>query len=183
MHRQHLALQFGQFVRCEQGGQGVHHVAAVGACQQQALGSPVGVADGDAHQKTIQLRFRQCKGAQLVLRVLGGNHKKRVGQGAGGAFHRHLLFLHGLQQCALRFGAGAVDFIGQQHLREHGAGMEHEGFLAALIDRHAGEIAGHQVGRELHARELQAKGARQRMGQRGLAHPRNVLDEQMPPGQ
>lgn len=44
--------------------------------------------------KTIQLRFRQRKGAQLVLRVLGGNHKKRVGQGAGGAFHRHLLFLH-----------------------------------------------------------------------------------------
>jgi hypothetical protein len=41
------------------------------------------------------------------------------------------------QQCALRLGAGAVDFIGQQHLREHRAGMEDEGLLAALVHRHA----------------------------------------------
>ena len=45
----HLALQLGQFVRCEQGGQGVHHVAAVGAASSRRSAARSGVADGDAH--------------------------------------------------------------------------------------------------------------------------------------
>ncbi len=42
---------------------------------------------------------------------------------------------------------------------------------------------GMQVGRELHARKLQAEAWRQRVGQRGLAHARHVLDQQVPAGQ
>ncbi len=179
----HLALQLGQFVVRQHGQHAVHHVPPVGACQQHALGCAVGVADGDAHQEPVQLRFRQCKGAQLVVRVLRGNHKEGVREGAGFAFDRHLFFFHGFEQRALRLGAGTVDFVGQQHLGEHGARVEHKGLLAALVHRHPREVAGHQVGRELHARELQAKGARQGVGQGGFPHPRDVFDEQVPAGQ
>jgi hypothetical protein len=55
--------------------------------------------------------------------------KEGAGQGAGFAFHRDLLFFHGLQQRALGLGAGAVDFVGQQHLGKHRAGVEHKGSL------------------------------------------------------
>ena len=86
-----------------------------------------------------------------------------MGQGAGLALDGHLALFHRLEQGALRLGAGAVDFIGQQHLREHRAGMEDERFLAALVDGNPREVAGHQVGGELDARKAQTEGARQRV--------------------
>jgi len=58
--------------------------------------------------------------------------------------------------------------------------MKDKGFLAAFVHAHAHEVAGHQVGGELHARELQAQRDGQRVRQRGLAHTRNVLDQQVP---
>jgi hypothetical protein len=82
----------------------------------------------------------------------------------GSALGRDLALLHGLEQGALGLGAGAVDLVGQQHLGEHRAGMEDEGLAGALEDGHAREVAGHEVGRELHARELQPEAVRQRMG-------------------
>jgi hypothetical protein len=105
--------------------------------------------------------------------------KNGAGQGPRLALDRDLLFLHGFEQGALGLGAGAVDFVGQQHLGKHRAGVEHKGFLAALVDRHAGQVAGHQVGGELHARELQAEGPCQRMGQGGLADTGDVFDQQV----
>jgi hypothetical protein len=61
--------------------------------------------------------------------------------------------------------------------------VEHEGILAALEHRNARQVAGHQVGGELHTRELQPEGARQRMGQGRLAHAGDVFDQQVPAGQ
>jgi len=65
----------------------------------------------------------------------------------------------------------------------NGAGVEHKGFFAALVHRHAGQVTGHQVGGELHPRELQAEGARQRVGQGGFAHAGYVVDQQVTTGQ
>ena len=42
------------------------------------------------------------------------------------AFHRDLTLFYGLQQRTLRLGRGAVDLVGQQHLREDRAGHEGE---------------------------------------------------------
>ena len=57
--------------------------------------------------------------------------------------------------------------------------MEDEGLLLALEHRHPGQVARHQVGGELHARERQPEAARERLRQRGLAYARHVLDQQM----
>ena len=51
--------------------------------------------------------------------VLGGDDQKRLGQRMRVAVHRHLALVHRLQQRGLRFGSGAVDFIGQQDIRKH----------------------------------------------------------------
>ena len=38
--------------------------------------------------------------------------------------HRHLRFIHHLEQRRLRFRRGAVDFIGQHDVRENRSGLE-----------------------------------------------------------
>ena len=81
------------------------------------------------------------------------------------------------------FGAGAVDFVGQQHLGKQGAGVEDEFLLGSLINRNTRQVARHQISRELNAGKLQAKRSGQGMGQRGFAHARHVFYEQVPPGQ
>jgi hypothetical protein len=55
--------------------------------------------------------------------------------------------------------------------------------LAALEDTDPDQVAGHQVGGELHARELQPERHRQRVGQGGLADAGHVFDQQVPAGQ
>src|SRR5256885_17245366 len=64
------------------------------------------------------------------------------------ALGRDLSLLHGFEQGALRLGAGAVDLVGQQHLGENGARVEDKGLAGALVDGHAGEVAGHEVDRK-----------------------------------
>ena len=93
------------------------------------------------------------------------------------------MFFHRLEQRALRLGAGAVDLVGQQHLREDRAGVEDEGLLAALVDADADQVGGHQVGGELGAREPQAQRHRERLRERGLADAGDVLDEQVAAGE
>ena len=165
---------------CHHGLQAGQRNAAIIARQQGTLRLPVGVAEGDAHQKAVQLAFGQRIGAKLLGGVLRGHHEEGAGQLARGVVHRDLALLHGFQQGALRARAGAVDLVGQQHLREHRAGVEDEGLAAALEHAHAHEVAGHEVGRELHAGEAQAERYRQRLRQRGLAHPGHILDQQVP---
>ncbi len=183
MHRLHLALQRGQVFARQQRQHAARHLAPVLAGQEQAFGRAVGVAQRDAHQKAVELRFGQQIGANLVVRVLRGDDEEGLGQGAGFAFHADLLFLHGFEQCALRAGAGAVDLVGQQHLGKDRAGVKDKSFAAALVHRDAYQIAGHQVGGELYARKLQSEGVRQGVSQRRLADAGHVFDEQMAAGE
>ena len=72
---------------------------------------------------------------------------------------------------------GAVDFVGQQHLREDGARVEAECIQFALINRDARHIGRQQVAGELDAVELQAQRQRQGVRKRGLADARQVFEQ------
>jgi hypothetical protein len=61
--------------------------------------------------------------------------------------------------------------------------MEDKGVLGALEHTDPDQVARHQVGGELHARELQPQRDRQRVRQRGLADAGHVLDQQVAAGQ
>ena len=61
-----------------------------------------------------------------------------------------------------------------------GPGMEAEGLRALVVDRHAQHVGGQEVARELHAGVLEPERCRQRLGEGGLAHAGDVLDEEMP---
>jgi hypothetical protein len=86
---------------------------------------------------------------------------------------RHLALLHGLEQGRLRLGRRTVDLVGEQEVREHRAGQELQRVPAGggvfLDDVRAGDVSGHQVGRELHPAELHRQRARQGPSHQGLA--------------
>ncbi len=89
-----------------------------------------------------------------------------------------LIFLHRLEKGGLGFGRRAVDFVGEDDVCEDGAFDEAEPSappVAILFQNvRAGDVGGHQVGRELDAVKFKLKdpgeGAdHQRLGQAGYA--------------
>ncbi len=117
----------------------------------------------------------------MVLdRILRGDHQKGLRQAMRVAVHRHLALVHRLEQRGLRLGSGAVDLVGQQDVGEHRPGLELEALLAGRVDGDAHHVAGQHVAGELDALEGAVQAAGQRVRQRGLAHARNALDQQVP---
>ncbi len=150
------------------------------ALQQHPFGGAIGIAQADAHQKTVELGFRQGKGTDLVGRVLGGDDEKRLGQRAGLAFSGDLPFLHGFEKGALGFWRGAVDLVGEDQLGEDRPLVKMKPFRTPLVHRYTDYIGRQQIAGELDALVVQPHQGRQQMRQGGLAHAGKILDEQMP---
>jgi hypothetical protein len=89
------------------------------------------------------------------------------------------VLLHRLEQRRLRLRRGAVDFVCEDHLREDRPGVELEAARFALVDRHADDVGGQHVARELDALELQAQRAGEHVRERGLANAGQVFDQQV----
>ena len=141
----------------------------------------LGVARRQRHvqleQKAVQLRFGQLVGALVFDRVLGGGDDERVGQRLGFAVHADLALLHRLEQRGLCLGRGAVDLVGQQQVGEHRTRPEHERGGACVVDQRTGDVAGHQVGGELHPLEFQLQGGGHGPHQQRLRHSRNAFQQ------
>ena len=96
------------------------------------------------------------------------------------------MLLHRFEQGALGLRSGAVDFVGEHDVREDGAAPELEAFppLCVVIDHGRPEdVRGHQVGRELNARESERERLAQRSHEHRLAEPWHPLEERVPPGE
>ena len=134
-------------------------------------------------QEAVELRLGQRVGAFLLDRVLGGQHVEGFGQRVGGARHRHVMFLHGLQQGRLGAGARAVDLVGHQELGEDRPFHETEraATLGALL-QHLGprDVGGHQVGRELHAPGFEPQHGAERFHQPGLREAGDAHQQPVP---
>ena len=79
----------------------------------------------------------------------------------------YLMFLHGFQQRCLRLWRRAIDLVGEDDLREHGALDEAQRPAAALVveDLGARDVGRHQVRGELDALEAQVQNLGQRLDQ------------------
>jgi hypothetical protein len=75
-------------------------------------------------RKRSSCDFGQGIGADLVGRVLGGDDEERRGQRPGLALDRDLVLLHRLEQGALGLRPARIDLVGEQHMREHRAGVK-----------------------------------------------------------
>ena len=96
------------------------------------------------------------------------------------ALDRDLCLLHDLEQRRLRLRRRAVDLVGDDEIREHGAAPRAELPRPRIVDRVAGDVGRHEVGRELDAREAAADRLRECLDQQRLAQPRHAFDEHVP---
>ena len=115
--------------------------------------------------------------------VLGGDNREGPGQGVAHAVHSDLALLHGFQQGALGFGAGAVDLIGQKEVAQGRAGPVGKAPRVPVPHREAHHVGGHHLGGELHPVVLQAHSFGKGQGQGGFSHAGVVLQQDVPPGQ
>src|SRR5882762_9594869 len=138
-----------------------------------------GIAHFDAHQETVELRFRQGIGAVMLDRILRGDHEKRLRQRERFAVDGDLRFVHGFKKRGLRARGGAVDFVSEDHVGENRAGTKFKITRLGIVDADAENIAGEQVRRELDALKTAVKGFCERLCESGLADAGNVFDEQM----
>ena len=74
----------------------------------------------------------------------------------------------------------AVDLVGEQEVAEDGAELGVERPLAGAVDARADEVGGHEVGRELDARERAAEDAGRRLDRQRLGQAGHALDQQVP---
>ena len=147
------------------------------------LGLLVRVAHGNPCHEPVPLGLRERVRALHFNRVLRGHHHKRLIEFVGLAVHGDLVLLHALQQGRLGLGRGAVDFVADDDVGEHRAGPELEGPGRLVVDGHARDVGREQVRGELDPADRTVDGAGKSLGQQGLAHPGDVLQEQVALGQ
>ena len=81
--------------------------------------------------------------------ILGRQDHKRIIKGKTLITDGYLALLHGLEQSALDFGRGPVDFISQNDIGKYRSFAGGEISCFGIVDQGADKITGKQVGREL----------------------------------
>ena len=142
-----------------------------------------GIAHGQAQEETIHLRGGQHKCALMLDGVLRCQHEEGIRQRIRLAVDGRLALFHGFQQRGLRARNGAVDLIGQQDVGVHRAALELKIAALLVIDHHAYDVRGQQIGRELQTAEIAAQGDGQRANQRGFAAAGQIAEQHMAAGE
>ena len=133
------------------------------------------VVDEDLEQEPVELGLGQGIRALLLDRILGRQHEERVRQTVLVPARGHLPFLHGLQERSLGLRGSSVDLVGEHEVGEerprHEPQFPRPGGPVLVQDLGAGNIAGHEVGRELDPAEFQGQGLCQRVDHERLGQP------------
>jgi hypothetical protein len=91
------------------------------------------------------------------------------------------MFLHGFEKSGLSFRRRAIDFVGENDVREHGTFRENERALPWLIcllqNIGAGDVGRHEVGRELNAAETERHHLRKGIDDGGFREAGNAHEQ------
>ena len=90
------------------------------------------------------------------------------------------MFLHGFEQGGLHLGGGAVDFVGEEQVREDRALLRHEGAFLRIVDHRTDHVGGQEIGRERDALELESDRLGERFDGGGLGQPGDAFEEDVP---
>ena len=141
-----------------------------------------GVADDELEEEAVELRLGQRVGALVLDGVLGGDHEERVGQRAGvpSSVTCRSCMASSSADCVL----GGVRLISSARSRlvNTGPGRKRKLPSARLVE-HAlpDDVAGHEVGRELHALEVHVERRGDRLHQQGLRRAGHTLEQDVAP--
>ena len=137
------------------------------------------VADQHLQHEAVDLRLRQRVRPLGLDRVLRRHHEERLGNAVRVVADRDLSLLHHLEERRLHLRGRAVDLVGEQEVAEDRPELGVERALLLAVDPRADEVRGHEVGRELDARERPAEHAGRRLDRQRLREPGNALDEEV----
>ena len=141
------------------------------------------IIDLDLKQEPIQLRLGQRIRSFLFDGVLRRQHKERLGQFMIDAALADSSLLHRLEHGRLRLWRRAVDFIRQNDVRENRTFEKLElpftGGLILVNHLRAGDVGGHQIGRELNALEPQMQRLRQAADHQCFSQSRHTHQQRM----
>ena len=143
----------------------------------------VRIVEQDLEHEPVELRLGQGIGPLGLDRVLGREHDERRGDRVGRVTDRDLVLLHDLEQRRLDLRRGAVDLVGQQEVREHGAELRLERRLARSVDARADEVGRHEVRRELDPLERATEDVREGLDRQGLGEAGDALEQDVSAGQ
>src|SRR5205823_7522020 len=115
-------------------------------------------------------------------RILCCDDKKWLRQFVSHAIDRDVPLLHRLEQRALRFGSGAIDFVDQYDLRKERATMKNEPLLIAIENGIAENVGREEIACELDALKGETKRTGERLRECRLANAGNVFNKQMTAG-
>ena len=138
-----------------------------------------GVGDDELEHEAVDLCFGEGVGSLLVDGVLGGEDEEGVRELEGVVADGDLAFLHGLEEGALDFGGGAVDFVGEDDVGEDGAFPGGEVAGAGGVEHGSDDGGGEEVGSELDAVEGGGEGSCEAGDGEGLGESGESLDEDM----
>ena len=156
----------------------VRRDALVREVEHRELRLGVGVVELDLEEEAVELAFGEGEDALVLVRVLRGDDEERVGELVRLPVDRDLALAHRLEQRGLGAGRRAVDLVGEEDVREHGAG--HEEVLAGADDVLAVELYRRRVRRELDALEGRAEHVRDGAGEERLRAAGRALEEDVP---
>ena len=141
------------------------------------------IAEPVQEHEAVELRLGQLEGAGLLDRVLRGDDQERRGQLQVLAADRDLALLHRLEHRALHLRRGAVDFIGQQQVREDGPVVDAE--VAALLvdDLRADDVGRQHVDGELDALEVEVDRLGDGVDEQRLGEAGHALQQQVAAGE
>ena len=133
--------------------------------------------------EAVELGLGEFERAALLDGILRGDDHERRGQREGVVADGHAPLLHRFEQGALDLGRGAVDFVGQQQVREDRPAMDAELARALIEDFRADDVRGQQVNGELHAGELEVNGLGDGVDEERLGEAGHALKEQVAAGE
>ncbi len=140
----------------------------------------VQVIDHDLEHEPVELRLRQRICALELDRILRREDEEGLVEGVCLSLHGHPMLLHCFEQRRLRLRRRTVDLVGEYDVGEDRTLREYHVSPArsvVLNDLGAGDVARHQVGRELDAVELEIDDLCNRMNQEGLRESRDADDD------
>ena len=143
----------------------------------------LGIADAEPDHEAVELRFGQRVRPLVLDRVLRRDHEERRLERMRRVLDRHLPLGHRLEQRGLRLRRSAVDLVAEEQVREDRAGTKLEVARALVVHRGAGDVGGHQVGRELDPLEAHVADLRERARDQRLGESRVVLEQHVSVGE
>jgi hypothetical protein len=135
------------------------------------------IVDAHLEEEAVELGLGQGVGAFMLDGVLGREHHEGRLERMRLALDRHLRLLHHLEERRLRLRRRAVDLVGEQQVDEHRAAARDERLRLGVVQGVAGDVCGHEVGRELDSPEAAGDAAGQRAHEERLSQAGYALDQ------